>query len=105
MNELKVNENVIEWLRGSKTATATLIKSRYSKRVKAYAEKYPDDVKILAENLDGSIVAHIPVKAVKITIVARKSADDTEEEIEEGVEEDLPFDFEDEEELDLLDED
>lgn len=62
-------ENVIEWLRNSETATVTFTQGRYITKIRKLAEKYPDKVQITAENKDGSIVAHIPVKAIKINII------------------------------------
>lgn len=61
-----VQESCIEWIRGSQTATVTFPKSRFSTRVTMLAEKYPDEVQICHVNKDGSIVAHIPVKYIKI---------------------------------------
>lgn len=60
------NENVIEFLRDSKTATVTFSQGRYITRIKELAEKRPDDVQIMHENKDGSIVAHIPTSYIKI---------------------------------------
>lgn len=42
---------------------ATAMKSRVIK----LADKYPDEVKILATNPDGSIFANVPVRYVKIS--------------------------------------
>lgn len=62
------HENVIEWIRNSKTATVTFSQSKYITKVKRLAEKYPNKVQICKVNKD-SIVAHIPVSAVKISII------------------------------------
>lgn len=59
-------ENVIEFVRDGKTATLSLSQRRYITRVKQLAEKYPDECKILAENEDGSLYAHIPVDWIRI---------------------------------------
>lgn len=64
-----VRENVIEWLNGEDTITATLNQVRYINKVKKLAIKYPDLVQILVENKDGSIVAHLPLKALKFNII------------------------------------
>ena len=61
-----VQENCIEWIRGSQTATVTFPKSRFSTKVTKLAEQYPDEVQICHVNKDGSIVAHIPVDYVTI---------------------------------------
>ena len=72
-------ENAIEWIRDSKTATVTFSQGRYITKIKKLAEKYPDEVQIVAVN-KSSIVAHIPVKAIKINII--EGREKTEEEIE-----------------------
>ena len=61
-------ENVVEWIRNSKTATISFSQGRYISKIKRLAERFPDKVQIVAENPDGSIVAHIPVSAVHISI-------------------------------------
>lgn len=71
-------ENVIEWLRNDKIATVTFTQGRYISKIKKLAEKYPDKVQITAENKDGSIVAHVPVKAIKITIFEDKELSEEE---------------------------
>ena len=78
-----VQENVLEFYKGSKVATVTLCAKRYINRVKKLAQKFPDEFEIVAENEDGSIVAHIPVRAIKINYTKREDilpfSDDTEE--------------------------
>ena len=59
-------ENCIEFLRNSKTATVTLSQGRLISKIKKLAKKYPSEVKIKHENKDGSIVAHIPVSYIHI---------------------------------------
>ena len=60
-------ENVIEFYADEKTATVTFTQGRYVSRIKKFAEEKPEECQIVAENKDGSIVAHIPVRWVKIT--------------------------------------
>ena len=74
-------ENVIEFLRGSKTATVTFTQGRYITKIRKLAEKYPDKVQITAENKDGSIVAHIPVKAIKINIIEGRELTEDEKKV------------------------
>lgn len=59
-------ENCIEFLRDAKRAMVTLTQGRYITKVKKLAEKHPDKCQIVAENRDGSILAHIPVSWIKI---------------------------------------
>lgn len=61
-----MNENVIEFLRDEKQATTTFSQRRFIHEIKEYAKTYPDECKIMAENDDGSIVAHIPTNWIKI---------------------------------------
>lgn len=61
-----MQENVIEFVRGSQVATANFCVGRLASRVKKLAEERPDECQIVHENKDGSVVAHFPVKWVKI---------------------------------------
>ena len=63
-----MNEFAIEWVKGGKYAgvtapSGTALKSKLLK----LAEKYPDEVKVVVENEDGSVFVHIPVRYVKIS--------------------------------------
>ena len=62
-----VNECVIEFVRGDKTASVTAASStRLNSKIKKLAEQYPEEVQILAVNDDGSVFAHIPVRFIKV---------------------------------------
>ena len=76
-------ENAIEWIRNSNIATVTFSQGRYITKIKKLAEKYPDDVKITAENSDGSIVAHIPVRYIKISNAKKELTDEERKAIAE----------------------
>lgn len=69
-------ENVIEWIKDSKVATITFTQGRYITKVKELAQKYPDRVQIVKDNADGTIVAHIPVSAIKINIIERNLSEE-----------------------------
>lgn len=65
-------ENAIEWIRDSDIATVTFSQGRFITKIRKLAEKYPDEVQIVAENKkrDGnvsSIVAHIPTRYIQIS--------------------------------------
>ena len=60
-------ENCIEWLTGDDTITVTLTQKRFINRVKALAEKHKNSITIEAENKYGSIVAHLPIQALKLS--------------------------------------
>lgn len=60
-----VNECVIEWLKGEKTATVTMpSNTRMKSKIVKLAEK--DSAVTYIENKDGSILAHVPVEYVSI---------------------------------------
>lgn len=61
-----MKENVIEWLNGQDTVTVTLSQGKCINKIKKLAESHAD-VKILAENSDGSILAKLPLKFIKIS--------------------------------------
>lgn len=73
-------ENVIEWLNGQDHIGVTFNQRKFISKVKKLAEKYPDQVTILAENEDGSITANLPLKALKLSIIpARELGEDQKE--------------------------
>ena len=63
-----VNEFCIEWTRSSKTSTVTAPNNTSIKnKIVKLAQEKPEEVQIIAENKDGSILAHVPTKYVKIS--------------------------------------
>lgn len=76
----ELRENSIEWLNGQETVTVSFSQKKYINKVKKLAEKHPELVAILAENEDGSIFAHLPLKAVKLSIITREEAQKEERE-------------------------
>lgn len=75
------NENNIEFLRDAKIATCSFSQGRFISKMKKLAEKYPDECQIVAENKDGSIVAHFPVKWVKISKREGRTLTDEEKKV------------------------
>ena len=61
-----MNENVLEWIKNEPIATVTFSQGKYISKIRKLAERFPDECQITHENQDGSIVAHIPVKWIKI---------------------------------------
>lgn len=61
-----MRENNIEWLNGEQIVTVSLSQGRFINKVKRLAETH-EEVKIVAENEDGSICAHLPLSFVKIS--------------------------------------
>ena len=61
-----MRENCIEWLNGQDRVTVTLSQGRLINKVKKLAEKYKE-VEILKENEDGTLLAKLPLKFIKIS--------------------------------------
>ena len=61
-------ENCLEWLTGQDTITATLTQKAFIGKVLKLAENPESGVEITAKNADGSIVAHLPIKALHLAI-------------------------------------
>lgn len=61
------NENVIEFLNNQHTITVSFCMQKWINKIKKLKETHPDDVKIVAENDDGSICAKLPIKYLKIS--------------------------------------
>ena len=80
----KCNENVVEWLKDEKRATLTSTQGRYRTKIKKLAKAHPQECEIVAENKDGSIVAHIPVSWIKISPL-RKVSDEQKEQARERI--------------------
>lgn len=70
-----MRENVIEFIKNESRMTLTLSQGRFITKVRELAEKFPDDVEIVAENADGSIVAHMPVSALHLSIIRKTLTD------------------------------
>ena len=72
-------DNCMEWITGSKVGSVTFSQRKWVSRILKYAEEYPEDIKILAQNEDGSIFAHVPIKWFKFS-PPRKGREYTDEE-------------------------
>lgn len=73
------NECVIEWIPGRDYVGLTAKNgSAWKNRCEELEKKFPDDVKILARNNDGSIFAHLPYSYIKIN-PPRKYSDESKE--------------------------
>lgn len=65
---MKLNEFCIEWLRsgeyaGVTTPSSTALKSKLMR----LAKERPDEVKVMAENKDGSAFFHVPISYIKVS--------------------------------------
>ena len=62
-----MDDFVIEWLRGQTVATITAPNgSALKTRVQKLSIEHPEDCQVVIENKDGSILAHVPVKYIKL---------------------------------------
>lgn len=59
-------ENAIEWYNGSERMTVTLSQRRFINKIKQYAERFPDEVEIVRENADGTLLAHVPLRFLDV---------------------------------------
>lgn len=69
-------ENCIEWITGSDTICCSISQCRLKSKIYKLRDKYPDKVKIVAENKDGSICATLPLSALKLSIIERSFSDE-----------------------------
>lgn len=75
------NENAISFVRDSKVATVTFSQGRYISKIEKLAERFPDEVKIVARNKNregnvSSIVAYIPTTYIKINNRTRELSEE-----------------------------
>ena len=71
--ESDCQDNCICFYKGSKVAVVDFSVKRYINKIRKYAEQYPDECQIVAENSDGTITARIPVDWVKVSPKRRMS--------------------------------
>lgn len=76
----RVIENVIEFLVNQKIATVTLSQKKYINRVRKLAKDFPEACQIVADNQDGSIMAHIPTRWIRINPSSTPLTDSEREE-------------------------
>lgn len=63
-----MNEFAIEWIKGRDYAGVTVPSGTALKsKLMRYADERPDEVKLMAENNDGSAFFHIPINYIKIS--------------------------------------
>lgn len=72
-------ENVIEFLENQESATVTFSQGRYKGKIRKLAEERPGECQIIAENKDGSLCAHIPVKWIRIIPCMKLSEEQREQ--------------------------
>ena len=75
------NENVIEWITNDKTVTVTLSQRKYITKIRRLAEKFPDEVEIMHTNKDGSILAKLSIRAIKINLTEKREITEEQREV------------------------
>ena len=60
------NENMIEFISGTRTATVTFTNQKHINRMKKLYEERGDEFKYFHENSDGSICAKVPLRWIKV---------------------------------------
>lgn len=60
------SENVIEFLKNSRTATVTFTNRKHISRIKKLYEERGNEFKYYHENEDGSVCAKLPLKWIKV---------------------------------------
>lgn len=68
---MELTENMVEFVSGTRTATATFSNQKHINKIKKLYQERPEDFKYFVENTDGSICAKIPLKWVKINAGAK----------------------------------
>lgn len=62
----EIRETIYEHAAGSDTFTVTAAERKSIGMLRKLAEKHPGEVEIVAENADGSLVAHLPYSWMRI---------------------------------------
>lgn len=60
-------DNSVDWYTGENIITGTFSQRKWVNKIKRLAASHPDDVKIVVENQDGSILAKMPLSYFKLT--------------------------------------
>lgn len=61
------NENMIEFISGTRSATVTFTNPKHIRKIKELYEEHKEDFKYFKLNNDGSVCAKIPLKWVRIS--------------------------------------
>ena len=76
-----MTETTYEHVAGDKTFTVTAAERWSIAMIKKLKERYPNDVEIVYENTDGSLVAHIPYEWMRIKAKAKRSLTEEQREV------------------------
>ena len=74
-----MNEFSIEWIKGASYAGVTIPSGTALKsKLMRYANDRPNEVKLMADNADGSAFFHIPINYIKVSPPRRVSEEQRE---------------------------
>ena len=74
-------ENCIEWLTGQHTITCTFSQPKFIKKVEDLQGRFPNKVKILARNDDGTILCKLPIISLKLSMIERELTEEQRHEL------------------------
>lgn len=77
---MELTENMIEFINGQRTATITFSNLKHINRIKRLYEDRPDEFKYFHQNEDGSIIAKVPLRWIKVSPPRENNRVYTEEE-------------------------
>jgi hypothetical protein len=81
-----LHENVIEWITGDENVFVTIHQMRFCNKVEKLAGQHPGECEILKRNKDGSILARLPLRWIRIQKPnQRELTDDEREELRERI--------------------
>ena len=75
----EIKETNINYVDVDDVVSVTTFQRKYINKLKALAEKYPEEVRIIAENSDGTAVFSLPKKYVHISFGERSRREMTED--------------------------
>ena len=67
-----IHENVIEWISGDDHIVCTLTQRKYITKARKIVDKLPYLRAKWHENKDGSVVCHLPIKVLKLSLIMPK---------------------------------
>ena len=71
---MDTHENVIEFYTGENTILCTFTQRKWITKAKSLLEQYPEEVTLVSENKDGSVVVKMPKKYLHLTRYNRPNA-------------------------------
>lgn len=67
----EIREFNVNWTDDWDMVSVTMYEKKYMNQINKLAEKHPDEIRIVAENKDGIMVAHLPKKFVHVSFSER----------------------------------